>query len=158
MTRSLLRLVPGFTLLEILLVSGAVSILAGITVVALNPNKQLGDTRNAQRHADVNTLLSAIYQYAIDTRGTVPAAIPVGSTCGSSGQRICTMNGNCTGRVNLSPYIVSTTAVYLVGLPTDPLAATVDDTGYEVYKNAVTNRITVCAPHAEQNVVISASR
>jgi len=65
----------GFTLIELLLVVGIIAILASIVIVAINPTKQLGDTRNAQRKADVNTILSAVYQYSIDNNGNLPAGI-----------------------------------------------------------------------------------
>ncbi len=69
----------GFTLIEILLVVAAIAILAGIVILAINPGKQLGETRNAQRRSDVTTILNGVYQYSIDT-GAVPSAITLPSS------------------------------------------------------------------------------
>lgn len=139
----------GFTLLEILLVVAAIAILAGIVIVAINPGKQLGDTRNAQRSADVNTILNAVYQYAIDNSGNIPATITTTSTA------ICKMGGTCTGLIDLS--VLTTDEKYLTSLPADPNSSTVDSTGYNILKS-VNGRITVSAPSAEQGATISVTR
>ena len=146
----------GFTLLEILLVVAAIGILAGIVILALNPNKQLGDTRNAQRRSDVTTILNAAYQYAIDNNGTVPAGVTNGTACGVATQEICKTGGTCTGLSDIS--VLTTNAKYLVSIPFDPTGASTNGAGYQIYKNTTTNRITVCAPSAEQSATISVTR
>ncbi len=149
---------PGFTLLEILLVVAAIAILAGIVIVAINPTKQLGDTRNAQRRVDVNTVLNAVYQYAIDNNGSLPATVTTGTACGVSTQEICKTGGTCIGLTDLSNFLVTSTAKYLVAMPTDPTGASTNGTGYQIYKNSSTSRVTVCAPSAEQGATITVTR
>ncbi len=139
----------GFTLLEILLVVAGIAILAGIVIVALNPGKQLGEIKNAQRKSDVNTILNAVYQYSIDNVGTVPASITTTPTA------ICTTGGTCTGIIDLS--VLTTNGKYLVAMPKDPTTATANSTGYNISKDA-NGRVTVSAPGAEQGATITATR
>ncbi len=150
------RKASGFTLLEILLVVAAIAILAGIVILAINPGKQLGDTRNAQRRADVNTILSAIYQYAIDNNGNLPTTI-ASSTCGVATNEICATDAaSCTGLIDLA--VLTNSQKYLTAIPTDPSGATTTNgTGYRAMKN-VNGRVTVCAVAAEQGATISVTR
>lgn len=142
---------PGFTLLEILLVVAAIGILAGIVIIAINPGKQLGDTRNAQRRVDVNTILNAVYQYSLDNNGSLPTAITTTAT------GICLDTGTCTSLVELSGDLTPT---YIVSMPVDPsVTATAGaTTGYTISKNATTGRVTVSAPNAENSATISITR
>lgn len=139
----------GFTLLEILLVVAAIGILAGIVILAINPNKQLGDTRNAQRKADVNTILNAVYQYTVDNTGNLPSSITTSAT------EICKTGGTCTGLIDLS--VLTASEKYLTTLPVDPSSTSVNGTGYTIVKSA-NGRITVAAPSAEQSAVITVTR
>lgn len=146
----------GFTLIEILLVVAAIAILAGIVILAVNPSKQLGDTRNSQRRADVNSILNAVYQYAIDNNGTLPT-IPTASCALAATNEACklTATGTCSTGVALS--VLTTNQKYLTSMPIDPTVSSADGTGYYITKSA-NGRVTVCAPSAEQGATISVTR
>ncbi len=139
----------GFTLLEILLVVAAIAILAGIVIVAINPGKQLADTRNAQRQVNVNTILNAVYQYSIDNKGTIPVGITQTPT------EVCKTGGLCTNLIDLA--VLTNNETFLTAIPTDPTGVSVNGTGYKI-SQSVNGRITVSAPSAEQGKTISVTR
>ena len=146
-TRTSLR---GFTLIELLLVIGIIAILASIVIVAINPTKQLGDARNAQRRSDVNSVLNAVYQYAIDNDGNIPSVITGTRTevCSSA-----TEATDCTGLIDLAVL----TGTYLFTIPLDPQETNAAHSGYAIQQ--VDGRVTVDAnEHAEQGASISVTR
>ncbi|MEK7563577.1 MAG: type II secretion system protein [Patescibacteria group bacterium] len=149
----LLKKRSGFTLIELLLVIGIIAILASIVIVAINPTKQLADARNAQRRSDVNTILNAVYQYAIDNDGNLPGCLPT-ATVGTA-YNVCTISA-CTGVTN-GCSLSSLTGTYLVSIPVDPSGATGNDTMYDITKSA-NSRVTVAAPAAEQGETITVTR
>ncbi|HSX34099.1 MAG TPA: type II secretion system protein [Candidatus Saccharimonadales bacterium] len=148
----------GFTLLEVLLVVAIIAILAGIVIIAINPSKNLQDTRNAQRQQDVGTILDAVYQYALDNNGSVPAGI------GASAAEMCktgTAGATCTSASLTDLSTLTTTGKYIASLPIDPSCPTgcnANGVGYTILKNATTGRLTVAAPGAEGGKTISVTR
>jgi len=151
----------GFTLIELLLVIGIIAILASIVIVAINPTKQLADARNAQRRSDVNTILKATYQYAIDNNGTLPSCID------TTAKGVCTGGSDCaayaagdSGGPAAGCNLDALTGSYLDNLPTDPSGepgTSVEYTGYDIVRDA-NKRVTVSAPEAENAATISVTR
>lgn len=135
----------GFTLLEILLVVAAMAILAAVIIVAINPGKQLADTRDSQRWTDVQTILDGVYQYSVDNDGNLPATITTTET------EICqTGAADCTGYIDLS--VLTDNGTYLVAIPEDPGGVTDPGTGYTIVELS-SGRIQVSAPSAENDTI-----
>jgi len=141
----------GFTLLEILLVVGIISILAGIVILAINPTKQLGDARNAQRRSDVLTILNAAHQYSLDNDGLFPPDL----ASSTEDDDVCYTVTDGIGTKNTNAILASamtelaSSSLYITSMPTDPSPDGSDD--YSVVMRT-SGRITVCAPAAENMV------
>jgi len=153
----------GFTLIEVLLVVVIIAILAGITIVAINPGQQISDANDTQRTADVKTIVDAVSQYRIDNRGDLPANIPVGV---DNAAVIGDDPADDDVEADICGDLVPT---YVVGLPTDPTAEDLaaaaaqytDCTdyyiGYTIYQTAE-GRVFVTAPDAEGGETIEAAQ
>ncbi len=140
-----------FTLIEILIVIAIIGLLASFIYVMINPTKQLGRGRDTQRQTDVNTIMNAVYQYAVDNNN-LPPGIPKGTP-----EVICKSGaGSCRNGVDLS--VLTLNGKYLTAIPSDPQApATGTGTNYTIMKDS-NSRLVVTAPGAEQSSVISVTR
>lgn len=131
----------GFTLIELLVVIGIIAILAAIVAIAVNPGRQYGQARDAQRWSDINAVINSIHQYAADHNGAFPAGIPA----------IATPISSTVGDYNLCTYIVPT---YIATMPFDPSASGAHYTNCTDYASDYTielvgGRVKIVAPSAE---------
>lgn len=117
-----------------------------------NGARQIEDARNAQRRSDVNTILNAVYQYAIDHDGRLPSTLHSTTTL----TPICATKKRCDG---LSLDVL--TGTYLVRIPMDPSQDTDHlESGYTIQyiTDGSYGRISVTAPLAEGVESISVTR
>jgi prepilin-type N-terminal cleavage/methylation domain-containing protein len=149
------KLQRGFTLIELLVVIGILAVLLAITLIAINPARQFSQANNTQRSSDVNAILNAVWQYAVDNNGNLTGLnIPVAPTAPA-------VIGSGVGQINLCSDVAPT---YIAQLPVDPQTGTWTDCA--TYNTAYTivqenGRVTVAAPDTEippATVDISVSR
>ncbi len=141
--------VKGLTLLEILLIVAGLTIIVGIIILIIDPNKELGNKNNTQRRVDVNLILDAVYQYTGDNNNVLPATITASST------EICKTDSACTGLTNLSALTVG--EKYLSNIPIDPKGGSNNGTDYTILKTP-DGKIVVSAPKADRGEKISATK
>lgn len=122
------RFIAGFTLIELIVAIGIITVLAAIVIIAVNPARQFARARNTTRYNDVRAIYSALTQHSADNKGQITAKIT------ETGQVICNgQNGTVTcplDAVDLSPELLPN---YLPNIPRDPKTGTNEDTRYQVY-------------------------
>jgi prepilin-type N-terminal cleavage/methylation domain-containing protein len=149
------RSINGFTLIEILVVIGIIAVLALIVLVAINPARQFALSRNTQRTSNLNAILNAIGQNMVDNKGLFTCAAGL---LPAAAKNMADPVSDPAG-YDIAPCLTPT---YIPVLPFDPSAAggawssaTLYKTNYTVMQDAVTQRITVCAPTLEPSVANS---
>ena len=148
----------GFTLIEILIVIGLISILAATVLIAINPSRQFKLARDSQRTANVTAIINSIGQNISENSGSFKCSglvttFPATSTIIKS--------ASSTGGFDLASCVVPT---YLASLPFDPsktgahfISISDYDTGYRVSAD-VNGRITVSADGEVSSSTISVTR
>lgn len=151
----------GFTLIELIVVIGMLTILFAIVLVAVNPGRQFASSRNTARQNDVRAILNSVAQYAADNNGNLPASITALTACNAP----CAA-GSQTAISNAAVDLCSLlTPRYISALPQDPnsnngapiTSCTTYTSGYTVTRDA-NNRVTIYAPNAENGATIYVTR
>jgi prepilin-type N-terminal cleavage/methylation domain-containing protein len=137
-----------FTLIEILMVVGIISLLVSVVVVAVNPVQQFKKSNDSKRRSDLTALIDAVYQYSSNHKGNFPVGISTSvQLVDKTAADIC---------ADLVPQ-------YIAALPSDPRTndgksvsncSSAYSTGYTIVKTS-NNRITVAAPAAEVDTDIT---
>ena len=148
--KNLLEKEKGFTLVELLVVIGILTILLSIVLIAINPARQFAQSNNTKRRADLVALINAVHEYSADNNGQLPSGI----------DGTPTNVGSAVGDVDICSDLVDT---YIAEMPTDPQDGTFTDctdydTGYEISTSGTSGRVTVSAPSAELSETIELTR
>ena len=113
-------------MIELLLVVAIISILAGIVIAIINPEKQRARVRDAGRQKDIQTLSLALEQYYADNN-----AYPAGSG---------------TNLSSLTAALIGGTTTYIKAMPTDPVS------GYSYCYNLINSQnYVMCAVQESHN-------
>jgi prepilin-type N-terminal cleavage/methylation domain-containing protein len=124
----------GFTLLELLLVIATIGVLAAIVLLAINPNRQISQARNAEKRAEINSIYKALEQYIIDVGSYPPGITTTLQDICNTGLEQVGGETNCSGKVDLRVLVPT----YLSNIPSDP-----QGNNYGVALNINNNRALV---------------
>ena len=146
----------GFTLIELTIAITIFVIVASVAIVSINPIGQLSKARNTERELHLQALMAAIKQNISDSAAGA-------FTCAAGS--IPTTTKRMTVGANNYDIAGCLVPTYIQTLPFDPstssahYASNTDyDTGYSIIQATSTGAITLSAPAAELNKIISITR
>lgn len=111
--QTVLRRTNAFTIIELLVVIGIISILAVALLVSLNPAEAQKRARDSQRLKDMNTIQAMLEQYIND--GGAMSGCATGSPCSSS-----TVTGTSPNPCGTGNWMALNFCTWAKTVPTDP--------------------------------------
>lgn len=99
----------GFTLVEIIVVIGVLTVVLAIVLIAINPLKQTAQARDTQRRSGAKAILDAVYQH-LSENGQFPRGTP-----GRGGGSIIASNFGTT-----SVFCQDLIPTFVAEMPVDP--------------------------------------
>ncbi len=140
----------GFTLIELLIVVGIIGVLFAVVLVALNPIRLLGESRNASRWVHVSQIIDAVQIYSTQNDGSLPNSTFWSNsttyhlgTAGSGCSANCTATGTQNACLDLSDLVAQR---YLANIPVDSQAGTSEFTDFYIRREGTIITAGACEP------------
>ena len=150
----------GFTMIELMVIITGIGILLAVTVSYVNPLKRIGESRDARRSSDVESLAQALELYATDN-SQIPSdfSTPILAIdekyvlCNSASSLTCDGDTHACVVVDDADFLV-----YIDSLPVDPSKSSAADTGYYVMRKENQGKIVVgaCNPYGSDAIQVVA--
>lgn len=141
---------PQFSLTEYVLIAVCVIVLGLVVFVALSPVTRFQNTRDIRRYSDVNSIVTALTEYAADNGGQLPPELlSAGQDVVELGPVGCeTSCEEAVGCVDVSLPLAS----YLKHIPVDPQVTSSTVSAYSV-RVGKDNQLVVTACAAENRSI-----
>lgn len=128
---SLTHVRRGFTLMELLLIIGIITLLVGMILARLNPKKWTLQTLDRKRSSHASELESALYQFSWD-KGYFPGSGNILSGVANA-KPVCLTGYNTSNTSTSCVNVDLVVPTYIPSIPVDEANPCANYTGFQIY-------------------------
>ncbi len=125
--------------MELMLALGILGVLISVTIIAINPSRQIESSKNAKRKSMIREQQNAVLQYMITNSRLPTGTIGISESVATP---ICQAGVTDASCINLDTLVPT----YLASLPVDSAVTGPMVTGYRIYKD-IALKPTVCSDY-----------
>ena len=130
----------GFTLIEVLIATGVIAVIAGVSIYALAPRKNFIAVRDAERYMNAKQIQNSMFQYMLESNQILSEKNILDGE--ENAKPICregVPEEDCIaeGRVSLN----DVPPEFIANLPIDPVEPCAELTGYKIYQTVGRPRV-----------------